>query len=87
MSQDWMSLPMVFANVIHIRVSISISYLKIHLLLTLVFYYTTMIINMKDRIQFRRNNTTTTIIITTGGSNFNFALWIYEYILTNINHK
>lgn len=86
MSQDWMSLPMVFANVIHILVSISISYLKIPLLLTLVFYYTTMIINIKDRIQFRRNNTTT-IIITTGGSNFNFALWIYEYILTNINHK
>lgn len=29
----------------------------------------------------------TTIIITTGGSNFNFALWIYEYILTNVNHE
>jgi hypothetical protein len=86
MSQDWISLPMVFANVIHILVSISISYLKIPLLLTLVFYYTTMIINIKDRIQFRRNNTTT-IIITTGGSNFNFALWIYECFITYINHK
>ena len=56
MSQDWMSLPMVFANVIHILVSISISYLKIPLLLTLVFYYTTMIINIK-KIEYNLEET------------------------------
>ncbi|MBD0359308.1 MAG: hypothetical protein ICV56_01165 [Nitrososphaeraceae archaeon] len=45
MSHDLMSLSMVFANVIHILVSMSISYLKIPLLLALVFYYTAITIN------------------------------------------
>lgn len=47
-NQDWMSLPMVFANVIHILVSMSIScYLKIPLRLTLVLYYTAITINIQ----------------------------------------